>query len=238
MASMKPGTTVIRDTTLEGWPFNGPTGSFVGSARTATGWDVHFELPLEEESAVDDLAKPLWLVPAVDAFQRVTVRLTGGTFQEDVSGLGGDDADARPPEGWLIDDWHESDEGSLSITLILRESGTPELVLTAAPGGVIEVIVHEPESRPSSMSTDPDVVQFTFSKPIDAPMLPAGATWQRADPDEYTWELRRGTAAPEAFVGALRVLGELPEFLEAASGDERFDAESWLDYVTPRRRPF
>jgi hypothetical protein len=85
------------------------------------------------------------------------------------------------------------------------------------------------------MAINPYHVRLKFSAAVASPGL-VGASW--TDVGGFTYEIVRGSAAPEAFVDALRCLGELPTFEGAASGDSVFDGQSWLDYVAPHRRPW
>jgi hypothetical protein len=52
------------------------------------------------------------------------------------------------------------DDGRLSVRFVLREPCTPELILGSGASGTVEVVAHEPSTRPASLTTDPDAIQW------------------------------------------------------------------------------
>jgi hypothetical protein len=204
------------------------------SARESGGtWTIELEAPIEDDYAGDDQTRPLWLMPARDHFQRITFRASA--FEEERPA----DLPETPLNGGLVDqlDVHESD-GVITLEMILYDRHL------YVRGPVLLTRVHVPEDRASILATDPDVVRMTFSGASslsDLVPLPKGIVTSAIDSvssGTSTFELRRAGATAEVFVELLQYLGEASTFLHAESGDERFEAEVWLDYVAPNRRPW
>lgn len=214
-----------------GWGNLEPSPSCAQS-ETDGGWTIELELALEDEAGDDDPTLPLWLVPAWERFQRLTLRASA--FEQDPV-----DASEVPADGRLVEEFSVIEaHGVISVELALHDRD----LLATGPG---EVVVHEAEKRTASLSTDPDVVRMTFRgapawSDLSAP-LPEGAEQHVVDEragDSRTFELRRGVGSATAFVQLLHQLAQGATFLRASSGDETFDREAWLNYVTPGLRPW